>query len=432
MNKEFILAIEQLEKEKEISKEIVLEALESALASAYKKNYGSEALNSKILIDTETGEISVITQLSVVEQVENPMEEISLEDARAISMKYQLGDIVEKSEMPKDFGRIAAQTAKQVVVQRIKEAERDMVFTKYNSLMNDMINGSILRENNGTYFVDLGKTEGILPVNEQVKHEHFLPNQRAKFYVIDVRKTAKGPQIFLSRSHPGLVKRLFEFEVPEIYNGEVVIKSIAREAGSRTKISVMATSDKLDPIGSCVGSKGNRVQSIVDEIFGEKIDIILWSEEPGEFIKSALSPAKVSDVVVNEKERSAYVVVPDTQLSLAIGKEGQNVRLAAKLTGWKIDIKSTTQYETLLEEMPMEALVSEEEATLIKSLNESEGLESLGINARIINALNAADIFTLEEIQSKTSEEIKHTKSIGPKSFETLIEALKEKGIELS
>lgn len=343
MNREFIKAVEELEKEKEISKDLLIEAIESALVSAYKKNYGTSQ-NVRVNIDRENGDIDVFMRKEIVEQVQDEQLEISLEEAREIDPKYQVGDIIERQVTPRDFGRIAAQTAKQVVVQRIREAERGQIYEDYSNRQSEIVTGIVQRISNDTVFINMGKTEGILAATEQVPGEKYTVNSRIKVYIMDVKKTTKGPQVYLSRSHPGLVKRLFELEVPEIQDGTVVIKSIAREAGSRTKMAVYTADENVDPVGACVGARGIRVQSIVDELFGEKIDIINWSDNPEKLISSALSPAKVEKVIINEEGKSATVIVPDYQLSLAIGKEGQNVRLAAKLCGWKIDIKSHSQY----------------------------------------------------------------------------------------
>ncbi len=348
MNKEFIQAIEELERERQISKDVLIEAIESALVSAYKKNYGTSQ-NVRVDINNETGDIAVLMRMDVVEEIEDELTQISVEEAREIDYRYQAGDIVEYQVTPKDFGRIAAQTAKQVVVQRIREAERGMIFDNYITRQGEIVTGTVQRISNETMFINLGKTEGILSANEQVPGERYKVNDRLKVYIMDVKKTTKGPQVFLSRSHPGLVKRLFELEVPEIEEGTVVIKGIAREAGSRTKLAVYTEFEEVDPIGACVGTRGARVQAIVDELHGEKIDIITWSENPEELIANVLSPAKVEKVIIAESgEKVATVVVPDYQLSLAIGKEGQNVRLAAKVSDWKIDIKSHTQYEALM------------------------------------------------------------------------------------
>lgn len=353
MNKEFIMALDSVEREKGIDKEELIDAIEAAIASAYKKNYGS-AHNIKINIDRDSGEINVHALKDVVEAVEDPVIQISLPEAKQINVEYEIGDVAEIEIKPKNFGRIAAQNAKQLVVQRIKEAERNIIFNQFIERQDEIINGVIQRREKNNIFVDLGKTEGIMLPSEQVQGEEYAQNKRIKVYVLEVKKTTKGPQILVSRTHPGLVKRLFESEVPEIYDGTVVIKSISREAGSRTKIAVFALDANVDPVGSCVGPKGIRVQNIVDELHGEKIDIIKWSDDPKEFIASSLSPAKVLRVEINEMEKAALVVVDDYQLSLAIGKEGQNARLAAKLTGWKIDIKSKTQAENMAEVQTVE------------------------------------------------------------------------------
>lgn len=343
MNKEFISAIEQIEKSKGISKDIIFEAIESALISAYKKNYGSNQ-NVRVDIDGETGDIRVYTVMDIVEEIEDENTQITLEEALEIDPNFELGDEVFYQVTTEEFGRIAAQTAKQVVVQRIREAERGIIFDDYVEKQGEVVTGTIQRKSGDTIFVNMGRTEGILSAKEQVPGERFEVNDRIKVYIMDVKKTTKGPQVFLSRSHPGLVKRLFELEVPEIEDGVVEIKSIAREAGSRTKMAVYTEDENVDPVGACVGSRGSRVQNIVDELFNEKIDIITWSEEPVTLISNVLSPAKVEEVMIEDEEKVATVIVPDYQLSLAIGKSGQNVRLAAKLCGWKIDIKSHTQY----------------------------------------------------------------------------------------
>ena len=345
MNKEFIQAIADLEKERHIPKDVLIEAIESALVSAYKKNYGTSQ-NVRVDIDQENGDINVYMRMDIVDEVEDEYTQISLEEAREIDYRYEVGDVVEYQVTPRDFGRIAAQTAKQVVVQRIREAERGMIFDNFITRQGEIVTGTVQRVSNETLFINVGNTEGILSPNEQVPGEHYNINDRLKVYIMDVRKSNKGPQVFLSRSHPGLVKRLFELEVPEIEDGTVEIKGIAREAGSRTKMAVYTEFENVDPVGACVGTRGARVQAIVDELHGEKIDIITWSEDPKVLIANVLSPSKVEQVIISdEAEKSATVVVPDYQLSLAIGKEGQNVRLAARVSGWKIDIKSRSQYE---------------------------------------------------------------------------------------
>ena len=349
MSVEFMRAIDDLVKEKGISREVLIDAIESALVSAYKKNYGTSQ-NVRVTIDRETGDVDVLMRRDVVEEVEDEFTEISLEDALEIDPRYQVGDVVEYQVTPRDFGRIAAQTAKQVVVQRIREAERGMIFDNYISRQGELITGVVQRISNETLFVDMGNTEGILVASERTPGERYKVNDRIKAYIVDVRKSTKGPQIFLSRTHPGFVEKLFELEVPEIEDGTVEIKSIAREAGSRTKIAVYANDENVDPVGACVGTGGMRVKNIVDELFGEKIDITTWDDDPEVLISNVLSPAKVEKVMIEDEEKTATVVVPDYQLSLAIGKEGQNVRLAARLCGWKIDIKSHTQYENMAHE----------------------------------------------------------------------------------
>ncbi|NLY08975.1 MAG: transcription termination/antitermination protein NusA [Tissierellia bacterium] len=346
MNEEFMSALDQIEKEKRIPREVIFEALESALVSSYKKNFGSNQ-NVDVELNKETGEVKLFTVKDIVELVENPPFEISLSEARQVNPTYQIGEIFRDEVTPKDFGRIAAQTAKQVVIQRIKDAERDILYDEFIDRENEIITGQIQRVNRGNVYVDLGKTEAILPPSEQIEGESYEQGKRYKMLLLEVKKTTKGPQIVLSRSHPSLIKRLFELEVPEISQGIVEIFSIAREAGSRAKIAVFSKDEEIDPLGACVGHKGNRVKAIVDELYDEKIDIVIWSKDIAEFIANSLSPSKVIEVMVNNDEKSAVVIVPDYQLSLAIGKEGQNARLAAKLTNWKIDIKSESQYNDL-------------------------------------------------------------------------------------
>lgn len=344
MNKEFLDALEELEREKNISKDEIILAIEDAVKLAYKKNYG-DYLNVRVNVDRESGEVVVLMSKDVVEEVENDMTQVSLEEAQSYDSRYEIGDVIEYQVDPKDFGRIAAQTAKQVVVQRIREAERSNSFNEFVDRQGDIVTAKVERINNGTIFLSIGNTEGILPIAEQVPTEAFHVNDRIKVYVMDVKRTSKGPQVFLSRSHPGLVRRLFELEIPEIADGTVEIKGIAREAGSRTKIAVYSHDENVDPVGACVGSRGARVQNVVDELFGEKIDIIVWDADPAVLISNVLRPAMVEGVYINEDERMATAVVPDQQLSLAIGREGQNVRLAARVSGWKIDIKSKEQLE---------------------------------------------------------------------------------------
>jgi N utilization substance protein A len=344
MNAEFMQAFEQLGKEKGIAPEILFDAIEAALISAYKRNFSS-AQNVRVALDRETGEIHVFARKTVMEEVTDPRLEISLAEAQEIDPRYVLEDVVELEVTPKNFGRIAAQTAKQVVVQRIREAERGIIYEEYSSRESDIVTGIVQRIEAKNVFVDLGKAEAILQPSEQIPGEMYRHGDRIKTYIIEVKKTTKGPQILVSRTHPGLLKRLFELEVPEIHDGVVEIKSVAREPGLRSKIAVHSRDENVDPVGACVGHKGMRVQTIVNELKGEKIDIVKWNVDPGKYIANALSPAKVVAVDVNETDKASRVVVPDYQLSLAIGKEGQNARLAAKLTGWKIDIKSESQVQ---------------------------------------------------------------------------------------
>lgn len=342
MNAEFIDALTQLEKEKGISKEVLIEAIEAALISGYKRNFNS-AQNVRVDIDRNTGRVRVFARKTVVDEVLDPRMEISQDAAVDISPNYQLGDIVEIEVTPADFGRIAAQTAKQVVTQRIREAERSIIYEEFIDREEDIVTGIVQRSDNRHYFIDLGRVEALLPHVETMPGERFKHNDRVKAYITRVEKSTKGPQVFVSRTHPGLLKRLFELEVPEIYEGIVEIRSVAREAGYRSKIAVSSRDEQVDPVGACVGHRGMRVQTVVNELRGEKIDIVRYSEETVEFVSNALSPSKVVSVDIREEEKVARVVVPDHQLSLAIGKEGQNARLAAKLTGWKIDIKSESE-----------------------------------------------------------------------------------------
>lgn len=342
MNAEFIEALAQIEKEKGISKDVLLEAIENSLITACKNNFGAST-NVKVTIDREKGDVVVYSEKEVVEIVENDQIEITLEDALEIRGDYKLGDIVIIEITPKNFGRIAAQKAKQVVVQKIREAEREVLFNQYISKEKEVVTGIIQREVKGNVVINLGKIDAIMTDKEQIPGEAYAPNERLKVYVVEVKESTKGPKVYVSRTHPELIKRLFEQEVPEVHDGIVEIKSVAREAGSRTKIAVYSSNEDVDPVGSCVGHNGARVGIVVHELKGEKIDIIPWSEAPETYIAAALSPSKVVKVQVEKDEKSARVVVPDYQLSLAIGKEGQNARLAAKLTGYRIDIKSETQ-----------------------------------------------------------------------------------------
>ena len=343
MNKEFFEALEELSIEKGINKNYILDAIETALLTAYKRNFNSQE-NVKIVIDEEKASIKVYSLREVVEEVFDPAIEIELSDARKIDKKANLGDIVEVEITPANFGRISAQTAKQVIVQKLREAEREIVFSEYSDRQGEIVSGIVQKVDKNIVIVDLGRIEGIMTLNEQIPGEVYNVNDKIKAYVVEVQKNSKGiPQMIISRTHPGFVRRLFELEIPEIYEGLIEIKNIVREPGSRTKIAVYSKDMNIDPVGSCVGPRGIRIQNILNELKDEKIDVVEWSEDPVQYIASALSPATVLAVDIDEENMSSKVVVPDNQLSLAIGKDGQNARLSAKLTGWKIDIKSEPQ-----------------------------------------------------------------------------------------
>lgn len=403
MNKEFMLALDEITKEKGISKDIIFDALEAALVSSYKKNYGNSQ-NAIVKIDRDNGDIEVFAEAEIVETVEDEQNQISLENAREYDSKYEIGDIYLRKITPSKFGRIAAQTAKQVVIQRIKDAERDVIYSNYVDRENELITGQIQRINRNIIYFDLGQTEAILPPSEQIEGVNYNQGDRLKLYVLEVKKTTKGPQIVLSRSHPSLIKRLFELEVPEIQDGIVDIFSIAREAGSRTKIAVFSKDENIDPLGACVGYKGSRVKAIVDELDDEKIDIVIWDKRIRNFIANSLSPSKVVEVVVNEKDKSALVIVPDYQLSLAIGKEGQNARLAAKLTNWKIDIKSESQFDEYYENL------SEEEQENLNSLMNMD--EELIIDENSPKGISSEDLDQADEDIDEEGIEIDNQDSI--------------------
>lgn len=348
MNKELIEALDLLEKEKDISKDTLLEAIENSLLTACKNHFG-KADNVKVTINRETGDFRVVAEKTVVEEVEDDVTEISLANAKLKDPRYDLGDIVNVEIKSKEFGRIATQNAKNVILQKIREEERKSLYNQYYEKERDIVTGIVQRYSGKNVSINLGKVDAILMENEQVKGEVFEPTERIKLYVLEVKDTTKGPRIMVSRTHPELVKRLFEAEVTEVKDGTVEIKSISREAGSRTKIAVWSNDPNVDPVGACVGVNGIRVNAIVEELRGEKIDIINWSDNPAILIENALSPAKVITVFADDEEKTAKVIVPDYQLSLAIGKEGQNARLAARLTGFKIDIKSESQARELEE-----------------------------------------------------------------------------------
>lgn len=408
MNTEFMQALDELVRDRGIDKDVLLETIEQALTSAYKKNFGS-AQNVRIDMNRETGDIKVYSQRVVVDESDlyDNFLEIELSEAREINQSYELGDIIEHEVTPKDFGRIAAQTAKQIVVQKIREAEREMTYNEFLEKQDELVTGEISRtssrDGKQIVFVQIGKGEGVLLQSEQIRGEDYRIGSNMKFYVLEVNKTNKNPQILLSRSNAGLVKRLFEMEVPEIQEGIVHIKSISREAGSRTKMAVKSIDDKIDPIGACVGTQGARVRNIVDELGDEKIDIVKYSDDPSTFIEAALSPSKVTKVFVDEANKSAIVIVPDYQLSLAIGKEGQNARLAARLTNWKIDIKPESEFgpdeeAALLEEIESNQIAAEEEA---KRMAKEAELKAEKVNDDQVEANEANDTSELEVQEDK-------------------------------
>ena len=373
MNKEFIIALEELEKTKNVDKRIILEALEKALVKSYQKNYDNNE-NVDVSIDDETGEIEVYSLKNVVDEVNEPIAEISKTKAKEIDPKLDLGDICRVKIAPKNFGRVAAQTARNIVIQKIRDAQRDSVYSEYLDRANEIITGVVQREDKFNVYINLDKIEGIIPIKEQVENETYTPNQRIKVLIKEVKNTTKEPQIILSRKDQALVVRLFELEVPEITNGIIEIYGIDREAGSRTKIAVFSNDPEIDSIGACIGFKGSRVNSIVEELQGEKIDIINYDKDIKVFIKNSLSPAEINEVYINDKKKQSLVVVREDQLSLAIGKEGQNARLAARLTGWKIDIKSQEEFDQL----------SQEEIDEILGLNEQtdKDLENIEENSK--------------------------------------------------
>lgn len=439
MNTEFMQALDELVKDRGIDRDVLLETIEQALISAYKKNFGS-AQNVRIDLNKNTGDIKVYSQRLVVDESDlyDNFLEIELAEAREISPNYELGDVVEHEVTPRDFGRIAAQTAKQIVVQKIREAEREMTYNEFVEKQDELVTGEVSRishrEGKQIVFAQVGKGEGILLQSEQIPREEYNIGHMMKFYVVEVNKTNKNPQIVLSRSNPGLVKRLFEMEVPEIQEGIVQIKSISREAGSRTKMAVKSVDPKIDPIGACVGTQGSRVRNIVDELGDEKIDIVKYSDDIGEFVEAALSPSKVTEVFVNNREKSAVVIVPDYQLSLAIGKEGQNARLAARLTNWKIDIKPENDFseedkEALLAKIEADDIVYAEEVKaeeIAREQAEKEAEERARIEAEqaaIEEAKRLEEAENTEELEVETEETLDIDKS-------ELEEDIEEKAID--
>ena len=370
-NKELILALEDLEKEKGIKKEYLLESIETALVTAYKRNFDSLE-NVKVEMDKKTGATHVYSVKEVVKEVENPETQITVKDAQKINPDLNEGDNLETEIVPRNFGRIAAQTAKQVIIQKLRELEREIIFTEYNDRKGEIVSGLVQKADRNIVVMDLGKLEGVMPSKEQIPTEHYKVNDKIKAYVVDVEKGAKGaPQVIVSRSHPDFVRKLLEFEIPEIYEGVIEIKSVSRDAGNRSKVAVYSPDPNIDPVGSCVGQKGVRIQNVINELNGEKIDVIEWNEDPSIYIASALLPAQILAVDIKEEEKFAQVIVPDDQLSLAIGKAGQNARLAARLTNWKIDIKSETQFR----EMIMNSQNEESAEEVVDEQTENSGEE---------------------------------------------------------
>ena len=371
-SKELIVAMEELEKEKGINKDYLLESIETALVTAYKRNFDSVE-NVKITMDKETGEIHVYAEKDIVEKpedIEDTRLQITLEEARKLDSKLQVGDKAEIELVPKNFGRIAAGTAKQVIIQKIREASRNFLFDEFNERKGEIVSGIVQKSDGGIVVLDLGKLEGIMPIKEQIPTEKYKVNDKIRAYVLDVERGAKGaPQVIISRAHPDFVRKLFELEIPEIYEGVIEIKSVSRDPGNRSKVAVYSPNENLDPVGSCVGQKGIRIQNIINELNGEKIDVIEWSEDPAIFISAALLPAQVMAVDIKEEERFAQVIVQDDQLSLAIGKMGQNARLAARLTNWKIDIKSESQFREMIANAQKESDESEETQEDIEEKN---------------------------------------------------------------
>ncbi len=412
--KEIIAVMDELEKERGISKDYLVAALEEALVKAYKQNFDADenVENVKVTIDKVTGEMHVYSAREVVEELPVPELEISLEDARKIDKNYNVGDIVNIEIKPKDFGRIAAQKAKQVVVQKIREAEKEMIFTEFNDKKGEIVSGLIQKADNRIVVMDLGKLEGVMPLKEQIPTETYKVNDKVRGYVLEVEKGLKGtPQVIVSRSHPDFVRKLFEFEIPEIYEGLIEIKSISRDPGSRSKVAVYSKDENIDPVGSCVGQKGVRIQNIINELNGEKIDVIEWNEDPAIFISAALLPAQVMAVDVKEEEKFAQVIVPDDQLSLAIGKSGQNARLAARLTNWKIDIKSESQIREILLSQAEE---TDETVKQTKEVKKDEIEEEIENNEQE----NKADDKSEEIVEQEKVEEPAKRKRGRPKKSE--------------
>lgn len=409
---ELIIAMEELEKENGIKKEEMLETIETALVTAYKRNYDCEDENVKITMDKETGEIHVYMQKEVVEEVENDKTQISLLEAKKIDAKVKVGDILDNELVPKNFGRIAAGTAKQVIIQKIREASREFLYNEFNERKGEIVSGIIQKADGGVVIVDLGRLEGVMPVKEQIPTEKYHVNDKIRACIIDVEKGLKGStQVVISRSHNDFVRKLFELEIPEIYEGLIELKSVSRDAGNRCKVAVYSPNENIDPVGSCVGQKGIRIQNIINELNGEKIDVIEWNEDPAIYISSALLPAQVMAVDIKDEEHFAQVIVPDDQLSLAIGKSGQNARLAARLTNWKIDIKSETQFREMITKMQ-----NEEENESVQEIENDESISNDILEAEKLIEEAQKDIVSNDET---VTEEVKPKKRGRKKKEET-------------
>jgi len=415
MNDDLLGIIDLISRQRELSRDVLIEAIEKALLQAARKRYGTHRQVS-VSIDRDTGEIKVIAPKKVVEIMTDFSTQIPVEEALTIDPKAKVGQVIEVETMPRDFGRIAAQTAKQIVAQRLREAERENIYEEYRDREGEIISGIVQRHEYNDVILELDKTEALLPYREQVKGEEYRRGDRLRALIIEVRPDSRGSQIILSRTHPDLLKRLFELEVPEIYDGLVEMKAVAREPGDRSKIAVTTNVENLDAVGTCVGMRGSRVQMVVHELGGERIDILPWSQVPETFIASALSPAKIVSVSLNEDEKSARVVVPDDQLSLAIGRKGQNVRLAAKLTGWNIDIKSQSEAE------------AEAKEKIARSIFKSAPVTDLeGVGSKIAGRLQEAGFASIEDIAETDVEQLSEVPGIGEKTAEKLHSAAVEK-----
>ncbi|MDI6785668.1 MAG: transcription termination factor NusA [bacterium] len=412
--------LSQIESEKGIKKQVIVKAIEDAMMSAYKKNYGVNA-NVKINVNISTGEIKIFSRKKAVEDVKDSLLEISLKEAKEINPEIQPEEEVDIKSEPKDFGRIAAQTAKQVIIQRLREAEKEITYAKFKERVGEIITGTVQRMAKGNIYINLGGAEGVLPIREQISTERYAPGDRIKTFIVDIKITAKRPHIILSRTHPNLVKKVFEQEIPEIYEGLVEIKSVARDPGYRSKIAVTSNDSTIDPVGTCVGVRGIRIHAIMHELNGEKIDVVVYDPDPANFIKNALNPAKPISVILNKEEKQAEVIIPDKQLSLAIGKSGQNVRLSAKLTGWRIDIRGEEESkEERKKEVAekLEAITKPEK--VVEKPKEEVPLILTGIDKATIKKLVEAGYKDLDSILEASVEDLTKIKGIGEVTAEII------------